>query len=263
MAAGRRGEERMRDKFAFFSLGEQGAPDDTPGAESAITRRQQPTANAAGRVHSCRPRDLNVSLRLPVRRVWLTALASVAFFAVMTRLFAFTNWNKAVLVSFLVVEALFVCLGVYWTIVGLPHERPWILLGGFTILFPPGFVAFNSIGTVWYGGEHRVVSFRVTDDKDGTPIPGASVRFLFGWEGPEPEWETNAAGEVDIESYFQTYGSWSYFHRRAIIDVRPNSVRVNAEGYQPVSNSLGEFTDGTRDLNGPPIPLIEIRLKRE
>jgi hypothetical protein len=115
----------------------------------------------------------------------------------------------------------------------------------------------------WVGHTHRVVPFRVTDDKDGTPIPGASVRLTSGGDRDEPEWKTNAAGEVDVEYLFQTCGTNSFFERHAVIEVGLATVNVRVEGYHPVYDYLSEFTDSARDLYGPPIPPVEIRLKRK
>jgi hypothetical protein len=126
------------------------------------------------------------------------------------------------------------------------------------------FVGLDQVSKVaWVGHTQRVVSFRVTDDKDGTAIPGASVRLTRGGEGDEPERKTNAAGEVDVEYLFQTCGTNSFFERHAVIEVGLVTVDVRAEGYHPMYEYLGTFTDSAQDLYGPPLPQIEIRLQRK
>jgi hypothetical protein len=254
----------MRDRFAFFSRRERGAPDHTPGTESAITRRPKPTAGAATPNRPGRPRDLDMRMRVPVRRVWLTALTSAVLAAIATLFFSGTTWNRAAIVSFLAAEGLFFCLGFYWMARATHYESMSIGLGGFVTLLPVGFVAFVTMqATAWVGHTHRVVSFRVVDDKDGTPIPGASVRLTLGFHGDVPEVKTNTAGEVDVECDFQTCGTNSFFKRQAVIEVCLTNIEVQAEGYHRVFNNLGDFTAWSWDLDGPPIPPIEIRLQRK
>jgi hypothetical protein len=208
--------------------------------------------------------ELQVRLKPPTLRVWSTAFLSTSVCAFGFWFFRSTPAALFAIPAFLCVEVVFACLGLYWIIRAWLRGWGFILLGGLATLVPAVFILQGEASMIaWVGHREVVIPVRVVDDKDGSVIPGAVVRLYAHKEDDKTEGSTNASGEVRVAHGCQTYGTTSLLVHTALFELGLLHIEVDAPGYWSVESYLDEYSPGTWEVHGAPVPQIEVRLVRK
>jgi hypothetical protein len=116
---------------------------------------------------------------------------------------------------------------------------------------------------VWIGGKTVPLTVAVRDAETGAPVAGASVG-LFDLEGDRPRTvgRTDATGTASVSHLFTAYGSLSLVGDTGRVRFTWYSLRVEAEGYQTLTEPLDRYTGTHQDLHAPPPPRVVIALKK-
>jgi hypothetical protein len=123
-----------------------------------------------------------------------------------------------------------------------------------------------SLRTVdWIGSTTRELTVHVVDARDGRAVPGVAVR-LFNARLPGPYdsiGRTGTDGAVVLEHRFDSYGRDTPFGHNSGVHLGEETLTVDAEGYEPATVQLAEYTGPSWPLAGPPLPAVEVRLVKQ
>jgi len=113
------------------------------------------------------------------------------------------------------------------------------------------------------GSVNVLLTFRVVDDRDGSPVPGASVGVFQEWSGPPTAGATTGA-DGSARAGWRTGATWysGPFFRQYRCLSYSEGLRVTAVGYLPVETLLREYTAYPAHHQSSTPPPILVRLKR-
>jgi hypothetical protein len=163
--------------------------------------------------------------------------------------------HYAGLLAFVVIAARMAYLG------GAGRRRCGFALVGTSFL---SLLLVNLSTIFWVGFREVAVTVRVVDADTGRPVPDASVSL-----GDESEKDasrattgtTDTKGQARLERRFMMSGSATWVGIRGGLYLW-DTLRVEAAGYWGVRGRLSEYTADGWDAYGPPLPPVEVRLKR-
>jgi hypothetical protein len=113
------------------------------------------------------------------------------------------------------------------------------------------------------GAVNVLLTFRLVDDQNGRPIPGATIGLFLDWPGaPAASATTGADGSARVA--WKTGATWyrGPFFREYRCLSYVEGLRVAAPGYRPVEALLRDFTSYPAHHATPTPPPIVVRLKR-
>lgn len=160
--------------------------------------------------------------------------------------------------------AAFLVIGAALVWSGLQKHRPnraWLGAGLlFSALLAFGAVALS--GLLWIGKRERLLLIVVTEAGTEKPVPGALVRVFNEFAESGSEKRTDTAGKAEFNFSFTAAGESSLVHDTGDIYIWPVSLKIAVDGYQEANERLGRFVDSPQTLYGPPLPVVQVKLKR-
>jgi hypothetical protein len=195
-----------------------------------------------------------------MRVTWAWVLASLFFFPAMVWVHVATAWKGVLPAVFIGGTSFFLCAGLYLIGTGLSRGRGERIAGG-TIIFLFFFLCLQPITTSWIGKTTYNLLFEIVDADSRQPIENALIRIHdreVRSDGSEAR--TGPNGRAEISYRFITSGTDSLFKKTGWIRFWETELEVSAESYQPVHKELSNLTEPLRDLYGPPLPSLTIRL---
>ena len=189
----------------------------------------------------------------------MLAIGPLAFLAVLTIARTGGSSYSALfrngLVGFLGVGILLAAAGAW------RRRRPWLLGGSTTLLFVLVSGFFGGSGMWWVGSKTIELVVVVKDNETNQPIPRASVRFSGADLASKAT--TDGEGRVRLSHEFMTHGTLSPVQDTGSIQLFRGILEVEAEGYHSAKEGLDSLIEPVWDLYGPPLPTVEIRLRKE
>jgi hypothetical protein len=113
------------------------------------------------------------------------------------------------------------------------------------------------------GSVNVLLSFRVVDDQDGSPVPGALIGLFRDYSGP-PAASATTGADGSARVAWQTGATWysgPFFLEYRCLSYA-EGLRAAAPGYRPVEALLRDFTSYPAHHATPTPPPILVRLKR-
>jgi hypothetical protein len=158
------------------------------------------------------------------------------------------------------------CLGAFLIVLGLCRNRRASTLTGsglLLVLLLTFSVCATSSALAWMGVETRELTVSVRDADTTEPIPEATVLLHKLYEKDDGLKETTGPkGTARLVRKFTSIGTDSLIQRDGLIYLWQDALEVHAEGYRSLGEPLDKFAGRTWDLYGPPLPMIEVRLKK-
>jgi hypothetical protein len=113
------------------------------------------------------------------------------------------------------------------------------------------------------GSVNVLLTFRVVDDRDGSPVPGASIGLFRDWSGP-PTASATTGADGTARAGWQTGATWysGPFFRAYRCLSYAEGLRIGAPGYRPVEALLRDYTSYPAHHDTPSPPPILVRLTR-
>lgn len=200
---------------------------------------------------------------------YLLVLASWTFFAVLGY-FAVTTLEGG-LTIFWIGAVVFSCIGGYLLSASLWRREGRLARLGLLVLLP-GFVLvgvmFMDSGMRAIGVQPVPLTFTLVDSETQKPIPNASVRIVTNERTPalltgKSEGRTEQYGSVSLRPEFTfTETSTPFFHGGWIRFWELN-LEIAANGYEPLTVQLSDYTGSRRPLYDPPLPPVTIEMKKQ
>jgi hypothetical protein len=153
---------------------------------------------------------------------------------------------------------------------GCPNRvRDGLAVVGTAVL---AFVPVELSTILWVGFQDVEITVRVLDDDTGRPVPAASVWLGQGVPEP-PEWlgqeekggsraTTDAEGWARLEHSFMAGGTANFLWSSGGPYLGQGTLKVEAVGYRGFQERLPKLVGPAADANGPPLPPVEVRLKK-
>jgi hypothetical protein len=159
---------------------------------------------------------------------------------------------------------LFFVGGIYLLRLGITtrrSDRTWA--GAATCTAVVASLVLGGNGAVWIGAKTLPLTVTVRDAETGGLVAGASVG-LFDEESGRPGTvgRTDATGRATLSQLFTASGTASLVRDTGSVRFAGHSLRVEAEGYQTLAESLEAYTGTHQDLHAPPPPEVVIDLKK-
>jgi hypothetical protein len=191
----------------------------------------------------------------------LLALAPVCWLVLLTK----TSTGRDLTALFFAGSAVLFVGGVSTTTAGLQRGRDaWMLSGASCLAFVlASCLLVAGTEAHWVGRTALGVTVAVRDADTGRPLPHAVVRLAKAeQEGEGTPGRTDEAGRAQLTHDVKVAGTSSLVVRTGSLSVVGETLHVEAPGYQSLHEPLGKFTGLEWDLYGPPIPAVEVTLKK-
>ncbi len=162
--------------------------------------------------------------------------------------------------------ALFLAAAVFLIVIGFWHRRQgWKTSGVALVVSLIAVFVWSAIGIYWIGYGTRVVTVVVRDATTKQPIANAAVRLFDEHEMMDPnasEGQTNEKGTCFLDHHFTSIGTLSPIRDTGGYYLWRDTLKIDALDYQGICEKLETFTGGWWPLYGPPIPVVEVNLKK-
>jgi hypothetical protein len=178
-------------------------------------------------------------------------------------LYLFRN-GRDLTTIFLVGLAQFFCTAVVVTIVGYRRARPeWVNAGSLGMLASLLTFLLPGNSLHWIGASDATLTVVVTDADTGRPVTNATVRVLDGDGTTCSIGETGADGRLCLTHRFTAAGTTSSVCNTGCYYLWPETLQIDADGYQTARAPLEKHTGPFWRLHGPPVPVVEAKLHRK
>jgi hypothetical protein len=153
--------------------------------------------------------------------------------------------------------------GVFAIVVGLRQGHRRLVWTGASAIASSGLIfVWAAQEIIWIGDRELRVSFHVIDSKSKGSIENALVRVYEVPSEETLEGQTDSRGFIEFKLRLMTGGTTSLVTRTGVFYLRGRSLKIEADGYFPVDAPFEKYTDHV-DLHGPPLPTVEIQLKKK
>jgi hypothetical protein len=149
-----------------------------------------------------------------------------------------------------------VVVGCWW------GRRGWKWSGAASLVCLVLTVLASGSGMHYIGSETVTLEVTVRDAESRQPVPNASVR-LFAYKENTSSGPTDSAGRVSLKHALTTVGPVSLTRNTGCYYLWKETLEVEAEGSESISTRLTKFTEPVWNLYGPPLPALEVALKRK
>lgn len=124
---------------------------------------------------------------------------------------------------------------------------------------------YSGTGIWWIGVKSIAVTVIVRDESTQQPIPNAAVRLFKDSEmedANKSECQTDEKGTCFLNHRFTSIGTLSPIRDTGSYYLWRDTLKVDATNFHSISKNLETFTGPGWPLHGPPMPAVEVRLKK-
>jgi hypothetical protein len=162
-------------------------------------------------------------------------------------------------------SAVFFGLGLFWVGLGCWRNKEAPIQGGAVLFFSAALTLVVTIAfsMEYIGEQSAILVVTVRDAQTAQPLANALVRLSASGDGSRmTEGKTDAAGAVHLRHTFTAVGIDSWVQQTGVFYLWRETLQVEASGYEPIHTQLEDYTGPVWNLYGPPLPVVEVLLKR-